>query len=94
MELDQKEQEEDAGSCKKISAIVSSFFRDLSPNLKDTWTPSVMVDYIRGEILEHYGLTCWEKTEMYLNELNPSERIERDLPDWIEILHGFCLEYS
>ncbi len=92
-----KELRENPDDNEKIEKIISRFFNDFEyhefSNIGDD-NPVTVVCAIKNEVLEYFGGSGWEQAEMYINDLNPFDREKLDFADMVEILHGFCLEYS
>jgi hypothetical protein len=61
-------------------------------DVNDDSDPFTIAEVLKEEVIEFYSSSCWDQTEMEINDLNPMERAKLKFQDVVEWLYGCCVE--
>jgi hypothetical protein len=89
----QEERKNDPDHYKGIGEIIERCFENLKyygPFNYDDLNSITIADILHSEVLEYYGSTCWDRAELSINELRPSELKSMHFEQLVGILWSFC----
>jgi hypothetical protein len=86
----------DPQNYESINKVITRFFDqfDLHFHITDQDNSMTIVECVWEEVVEFYGGECWTQAELYFSRLDQGEKEKLYFSNYIEILYGFCMDYS